>query len=249
MNFFNSQQHLSTSALQPTGVILLDVENFPFKLNLAQYLKPYCQYPITIKFAVANWQNNSISKLDRYLHQQGYQLIHVPKEKNAADGQILTLGASLLLHYPHVKEVVIVSQDSIFNYLHQTLRSQGCSTYKIYHQSGNIYFYDSLNDKSSVVTTISNFNNKQSPEQLLQSKIELSLSKLIKESNEPVTLSQVSQQFKLDYKQSIAEAVKNNKFAKSASSFIKKNCLKTIDLQQKGNIYYLAAKATKQEDN
>ncbi len=82
---------------------------------MAKHLKPYCKYDITIKFAVANWQNSSISKLDKYLHQQGYQLIHVPKEQNAADAQILTLGAALQFNYPQVKEVVVVSYDAIFN--------------------------------------------------------------------------------------------------------------------------------------
>jgi hypothetical protein len=240
MDFLNSQ--LSISYLSsPTGVILLDVENFPFKLDLAKYLKAYCQYPFNIKFAVANWHNASISKLDKYLHEQGYQLIHVPKEKNGADGQILSLGASLLLQYPHIKEAVIVSGDSIFNYLHQTFRSQGCSTYKIYHQSSNIYVYDFANDKSSLMLTMTNSSKKQSPEEILQNKIKLSLKKLIKDSK-PVTLSQVSSQFKLDYQQSITEALKSNKLPKSASNFIKTSCLDTIDIQITDNICYLSIK-------
>ena len=157
MDLNNSLENLLSSASSYTGAVLLDVENFPLKLNLAQCLKPYCKYNITLKFAVANWQNSSISKLDKYLHQQGCQLIHVPKDKNAADAQILTLGASLQLNYPQVKDVVIVSHDSIFNYLHQALQRQGCNTYKVYQQSGNVYIDDFISDRPSIVTKISEF--------------------------------------------------------------------------------------------
>ena len=244
MNFSYSQQSLSpTVSFQ--RAILLDVENFPFKLDLAQHLKAYCQYPVTIKLAVANWQNNSISKLDKYFHQQGYQLIHVPKGKNSADGQLLTLGASLLLNYPHIREVAIASQDSIFNYLHQTLNAQGCNTYKIYHRSGTIYLDDHATNKSSVIAKVevNNNSNKQcSPEQDLQIKIGSIIKKLMVENSDEVTLCQVSQQFKVEYKQSISAVVKSHKLSKSALNFIKKSCSTTVDIKQKNKTHYLSLK-------
>ena len=238
----DSSQYLLSQAKSFTGAILLDVENFALKLDLADYLKPYCQYPLTVKFAVANWQNSCVAKLDKYLHQQGYQLIHVPKGQNAADAQILTLGASLQLNYPQLKEVTIVSHDSIFNYLHQTLQRQGCNTYKVYQQGGNVYLNNFGNADSSVITKISQPTKESSIEHLIKSRIELTLDKLTKKYNAPVTISQVSAQYKQDYQQSISEAVKNNKIAKSASKFIIKSCAQKIQIEQNNKIYYLSPK-------
>ena len=238
MNFNSSPQCLS---LTPTGVILLDVENFPFKLDLGQVLKSHCEYPITIKFAVANWLNSSVAKLDKYLHSTGYQLIHVPKEKNAADAQILTLGASLKSQYPQAKEIVVVSGDSIFDYLHQTLQRQGYNTYKVYQHSGNVYLHNFLSDRSSIITRISN-HAQQSIEQKISTKIELTLSELTQKSQQKVTLSQLSQEFKVKYKQSISNVLANNKLPKSTLGFITKSCANKIDIEPVNNIHYLSFK-------
>ena len=246
MNLNNAPENFLSSASSYTGVVLLDVENFPLRLDLAQHLKPYCKYNITIKFAVANWQNSSISQLDKYLHQQGYQLIHVPKEKNSADAQILTLGVSLQLNYPQVKDVVIVSHDSIFNYLHQALQRQGCNTYKVYQQSGNIYIDDFISDHPSIITKVSNLeqkqNNKQkqNPEQIIKNKIELTLFELAHQSEEQVTLSQLCQGFKHKHKKTISEALQNHKLPKSPLKFIKKNCANKINVKNKNNTHYLS---------
>jgi hypothetical protein len=251
MDFKTSPESLH-QVLSHTGAILLDVENFPFQLDLAQHLKPYCRYPITIKFAVANWLNSSVSKLDRHLHQQGYQLIHVPQFKNAADAQILTLGASLQLNYPQVKEVVIVSHDAIFNYLHQTLQRQGQNTYKVYQQSGNVYIDDfvsdyparlNLNDCNSLMTKISDAIPVQTVEDKIQSKIEVILTKLAQQSTDKVTLSRLSQEFKVKYQKSISEILQSNKLPKSTLSFIQKNCAEKIKVEMNGKEHYLSLKS------
>lgn len=238
-----SSQSLSLSAA--SAALLLDVENFPLKLDLAQYLKSYCRYPVTVKLAVANWQNNSIAKLDKYLHQQGYQLIHVPQGKNAADAQILTLGASLQLTYPQVKDVVIVSQDFIFNYLHQTLQRQGCKTYKVYQQSGKVYLDDFISDRPLLVTQIaqSNSNSASTIEQKIQTKIELTLAELIQKSANKVTLSQLAQEFKRKYQHSIAETLKQNQLPKSTLNFIKKSCTNKIKVEASSSTHYLSLKS------
>jgi NYN domain len=252
MTFLESDKHLYSRSLPHTGAILLDVENFPFKLDLEKYLKSYCLYPITIKLAVANWCHSSIAKLDVYLHQQRYQLIHVPKEKNAADAQLFTLGSSLLLQYPHVKEITIVSGDSIFDYLHQSLQAQGCHTHKVYQLFGNIYLHNYSNNRSSVITTVNNNDHDQkasqtttkqdSLEQQLKNKIEQSLVKLNKNSTAKITLTQLSQQFKHDYNQSLAEAIKSNKLSGTPSGFLKKNCPDKIQIELQDNNYYLSLK-------
>ncbi len=246
MNLNNSPQNLLSSAPFHTGVVLLDVENFPLKLNLAQYLKPYCKYNITIKFAVANWQNSSISQLDKYLHQQGYQLIHVPKGQNAADAQILTLGASLQSHYPQVKDVVIVSHDSIFNYLHQALQRQGCNTYKVYQQSGNVYIDDFISDRPSIITKVADLDQKQhneqqqNPEETIKSKIERTLFELAHQSEQQITFNQLCRGFKDKHKKSMSEVLKHHKLSNSPLSFIKKSCADKINVQTKNNTHYLS---------
>jgi NYN domain len=239
---FKTSPESSLQASAYTGAILLDVENFPLKFDLAQHLKPYCRYPITVKFAVANWLNNSVSKLDQYLHQQGYQLIHVPKSKNAADAQILTLGASLQWNYPQVKEVVIVSHDAIFNYLHQTLQRQGQNTYRVYQHSGNVYLDDFVSDRNSIITKIPDDLAPQtiSLEQKIQTQIELTLTKLIQKSPQKVTLSQLSQEFKVKHQKSISEILQSNKLPKSTLSFIQKNCAAKIKVEAKDNEHYLS---------
>ena len=246
MNLQNFPPHLSSPVLSNSGAILLDVENFPIKLDLVKHLKPYCKYDITIKFAVANWQNSSIAKLDKYLHQQGYQLIHVPKDKNAADAQILTLGASLQLNYPQVKDVVIVSQDFIFNYLHQALQRQGCNTYKVYQQSGNIYLDDFISDRPALITKLPhldqqpNKEQKQNPQQIIKTKVEQTLVELEHKSDDQVTLSQLCQEYKNRYKKTISETLKSQKLPKSTLNFIKKSCGNKIKVEAKNKSYYLS---------
>ncbi|MEY2857136.1 MAG: hypothetical protein RLZZ74_1448 [Cyanobacteriota bacterium] len=243
---FKTSPESSLQASAYTGAILLDVENFPLKLDLAQHLKSHCRYPLTVKFAVANWLNSSVSKLDQHLHQQGYQLIHVPKSKNAADAQILTLGASLQLNYPQVKEVVIVSHDAIFNYLHQTLQRQGHNTYKVYQQSGNVYLDDFVSDRDSIITKIPDATTAQgiTLENKIQTQIELTLAEFTQKSQYQVTLSQLSQEFKVKYQKSISEMLQSNKLPKSTLNFIQKNCAAKIKVEAKGNEHYLSLKST-----
>lgn len=248
--------YLRSESLSFTGAILLDVENFPLKLDLEQVLKPYCRYPITVKFAVANWLNSSISKLDRYLHQQGYQLIHVPKQQNAADAQILTLGASLQLQYPQIKEVVVVSGDSIFEYLHQTLQRQGCNTYKVYQHSGYVYIHDFTDNSSSIiaqvatqsqqnpeVTEVTAKSQQQNLEDRIQAKIKLTLEELSQKLQTEITLTQLCQEFKNKHKKTISQLLKSNKLPKSTLGFIQNHCTNKIDIKIKNKIYYLTLKS------
>jgi len=258
MNLPNSPKYSPSPTLSATGAILLDVENFPLKLDLAKYLKAYCKYDLTIKFAVANWQNNSISKLDKYLHQQGYQLIHVPKDKNAADAQILTLGAALQLNYPQVKDVVIVSHDFIFNYLHQALQRQGCNTYKVYQQSGNIFLDDFIGDRPALVTKLSHLEQKQNneqkkdreqklnpkqkpnPEKIIKRIIEKTLVELSQTSELKITLSKLGSEFKTKHQKKLSEIIKEHTQSGSTLNFIKQNCANKINVETQDKIHYLS---------
>ena len=241
MDFTTSTNYSSLPSY--AGAILLDVENFPLKLELEQYLKGFCQYPMMVKFAVANWQNKSVAKLDKYLHSTGYQLIHVPKAKNAADAQIMTLGSALPLNYPQVKEVVIVSGDAIFNYLHQSLQRQGINTYKVHQQSGNVYIDDFGSDCKSLITKS---ESKPAPtiEQQISSKIEVILAQLIQKSPEQVTLCQVSYEFRNKYKKSISETLKSNKLSKSPLKFIQQSCAGRIEVKRENKAHVLSLKSS-----
>ncbi|MEN9568305.1 MAG: hypothetical protein RLZZ69_3501, partial [Cyanobacteriota bacterium] len=156
------------------------------------------------------------------------------KSKNAADAQILTLGASLQWNYPQVKEVVIVSHDTIFNYLHQTLQRQGQNTYRVYQQSGNVYFDDFVSDRNSIITKIPDAVISQtiSLEQKIQNQIELTLTQLIQKSPQKVTLSQLSKEFKVEHNKTISEMLQSHKLPKSTLGFIQKNCAAKINVQK-----------------
>jgi hypothetical protein len=251
MTSFDPQCYSYSRTLPLTAAVLLDVENFCLKLDLEEYLKCYCTYPITIKFAVANWQNKAISNLDLYLHQQRYQLIHVPKAKDGADAQILTLGTSLLLQYPQIAEMIIVSHDSIVNYLHQSLQVLGCKTYKVYQESGHIYIHNFLSNRTDYIaipTNKSKQTNKTSQtlnpdlKKILQDKIELTLEQLKGSSVSPITISLLAQEYKKNYQQSLSEHIKDNKLGGSIIKFLKNNCTDKINIKQKDNNYYLSLK-------
>ena len=210
MTLLESQFNLYPRRISPTTALLLDVENFCLKLDLEQYLRAYCNYPIKIKLAVANWRNNAIANLDSFLHQQRYQLIHVPKGKNAADAQIITLGTSLLLQYPEIAEIIVVSRDSIFTYLHHNLIRLGCTTYQVYQQSKNIYIKDVLNNRTHAIAIPKensrqekNSTKKLSEENIkttVLSNIESIIEKNNSDSDKELTIDSLCQEYKKEYK-------------------------------------------------
>jgi hypothetical protein len=156
-----------------------------------------------------------------------------------------------------VKEVVIVSHDAIFNYLHQTLQRQGQNTYKVYQQSGNVYIDDFVSDyparlnsnsctiteRNPIITKISDAIPAKTIENQIQSKIEITLAKLTQESSQKITLSRLSQEFKVKYQKSISEILQSNKLPKSTLSFIQKNCAEKIKVEANGKEHYLSLKS------
>jgi hypothetical protein len=77
-------------------------------------------------------------------------------------------------------------------------------------------------------------------EQKIQTQIELTLAKLIQKSPQKVTLSQLSQEFKVKHQQSISEILQRNKLPRSTLKFIQKNCAAKIKVEVKGNEHYLS---------
>ncbi|WP_348251741.1 NYN domain-containing protein [Leptolyngbya sp. FACHB-1515] len=109
--------------LEPIAILLLDVENIRLEQLEEQALSSFSTYPIRVKVAVANWRG--LGKQDIDLHDRGYQMIHVPSGKNAADIQMTAIGSSLFLQYPHAKEVFVCSNDGHLIMLCNLLQSQG----------------------------------------------------------------------------------------------------------------------------
>jgi hypothetical protein len=80
------------SAEQAT-ILLLDAENMDLPEEAEGWLNDHCRYPITLRFAFANWKK--LGDLDKWLHQRGYHLFHVPDGKNNADSKMIVVGASI----------------------------------------------------------------------------------------------------------------------------------------------------------
>ena len=72
-----------------------------------------------------------------------------------------------------------------------------------------------------------------------EAKIELALNGLSQKLQQ-VTLSQLSQEFKVKHQKSISEVLKSHKLSKSTLSFIKKNCANKIKVEVKNNTHYLS---------
>lgn len=61
----------------------------------------------------------------------------------------------------------------------------------------------------------------------------------MQKSQEKVTLSQLSQEFKLKHNKSLSEVLKNHKLPKSPLGFIQKSCASKINIEQRNNTHYI----------
>jgi hypothetical protein len=123
------------------SVLLLDAENIQLNVEAENLITNYCHYPVQIKIAFANWRN--LGKQDIDYHKRNYELMHVPAGKDSADLKMATFGASISLHYPTVKEVVICSSDKALTHLSNTLQSQGLIVYLVSRQGETITIFNS----------------------------------------------------------------------------------------------------------
>lgn len=128
------------------AILLLDVENLQLDLETEKFLENICTYPIQIKVAFANWR--SMGKKDLEFHQRGYQLIHVPAGKDSADLKMATVGASIFVHYPTAKEVLVCSSDRALIHLGNTLQSHGLTVYQARKEQNQIIVLNSQTGES-----------------------------------------------------------------------------------------------------
>ncbi len=131
----------NSSRKEPFAILLLDAENLALDCQLEQILIQFCQYPLKIKFAFANW--HSLGKKDWDFHNRGYELIHVPQGKNSADLKMIAFGSSLSVYYPQAKEVFICSSDTDLNHLSTKLEADNLIVYRVYRRKDKILIFNS----------------------------------------------------------------------------------------------------------
>lgn len=149
-------------------------------------------------------------------------------------------------------EVIIVSNDSIFDYLHKSLITLGCKTYKVYQQSKNIYIQDFINNRTDFITiskeeldrkdnNSSNLACQASKDKLL-SNIESIIKDFNNTQKKEVSLNSIPQEFKNKHNKSLSATLKSNKLGDSVIKFLKNNCSSKVRINHKNNVYYLALK-------
>ncbi|MBD1937522.1 NYN domain-containing protein [Microcoleus sp. FACHB-68] len=184
-----------------TAVLLLDAENLPLNVETENFLAGCCTYPIRIKIAFANWR--SMGKQDIEYHGRSYELIHVPASKDSADIKMATVGASIFLHYPTAKEVLICSSDKALLHLRNTLQAQGLTVYLVRKQGETIIVVNSItgNTQTYAIKPIPTID------QFIHQVKNLILEEQKNTSNQWVKLSRISQLYQVKYKTQINQVV------------------------------------------
>ncbi len=133
------EQTAASSQFNPgIAILLLDAENLKLDIKAETFLASFCNYPLQVKIAFANWRNNAMGKQDAELFERGYQLIHVPGGQNSADAQMITVGVSISHHYPNAKEVLVCSSDWLLTNLCNSLQSQGLTVHRVRRQDNTL---------------------------------------------------------------------------------------------------------------
>lgn len=186
------------------AVLLLDVENLQINLETEKFLEQVCIYPIQIKVAFANWR--SMGKKDLEFHQRGYQLIHVPAGKDSADLKMATLGASIFVHYPTAKEVLVCSSDRAMTHLGNTLQSHGLTVYQVRKYQNQIIF---LNSQTGDIKThpLSSKVEMPSVEEFIVQLQELIKGEINRTGIQWVEVSLISDLYQESYNLSISQVV------------------------------------------
>lgn len=173
------------------AVLLLDVENIQITPETEQFLTTVSTNPIQIKIAFANWQ--TMGKKDIEYHNRGYDLIHVPRGKDNADGKMIAFGLTIDQYYPKVKEVVLCSSDKVMNNLCNQLQEKGLDVYQVSQQQSNLTIFNSKTNQTQIHTIL------PSIEQLLCQIKDIIKEQEAQTSNQWIKLSQICKLFKEKY--------------------------------------------------
>lgn len=136
---------------EPIAALLMDVENLQLTAEEELAIGGLCQYPLHNKIAFGNWKN--LNGHDAKLYKRGYQLIHVPASKNAADLQMTAIGASLFLHYPNLREVIICSSDEHLIPLRNTLQARGLVVHRVTRKGTTLTMTRRTGEQVKLATT------------------------------------------------------------------------------------------------
>lgn len=162
------------------SVILLDAENLKINQNTDRFLADRSTYPLEVKIAFANWSNSSLGDWDRQLYSRGYQLIHVPKGKDAADAKAIAMGSSLSIRDRQIKEVFIGSNDRLLDHLCNELLNQGAIVYQV-GSKGNLITLKHLNNGTTKVYSLKDYEpieDRLESSNLIQQKLDSQDSKI-----------------------------------------------------------------------
>ncbi len=203
LHFENSQNGIEPPVIG-IAVLLLDVENLQIDLETEKLLEGICIYPIQIKVAFANWR--SMGKKDLEFHNRGYQLIHVPAGKDSADLKMATVGASIFVHYPTAKEVLVCSSDRAMTHLGNTLQSHGLTVYQVRKNRNKIII---LNSKTGECKTHQLLSQIEMPslEELIGQLQELIKGEMERTGIQWIELSRISDLYQQTYNLTLSEAV------------------------------------------
>ncbi|MBD2039116.1 NYN domain-containing protein [Microcoleus sp. FACHB-672] len=209
----NSVRVATESSNSAMAILLLDAENLSLNVETETFLAGCCTYPIRIKIAFANWR--SMGKQDTEYHGRSYELIHVPASKDSADIKMATVGASIFLHYPTAKEVLICSSDKALLHLRNTLQAQGLTVYLVRKQGETITFVNSITGHTQTHTI------KPIPaiDQFINQIKDLLGEEQKNTSNQWVKLSRISQLYQVKYKTEISQVVAGHLPGKKVQDF------------------------------
>jgi len=148
------QQTQADQQIQPEAIaiLLLDAENLRIDDKIEAFLVNACTYPLRVKIAFANWR--SLGQYDVELHNRHYDLIHVPKGDDMADGKMIVFGSSLHERYPEAKEVIVCSSDKVMSNLCTKLQQEGFLVSQVQKRETDITF-------SNTAGKIVNFSTRQ----------------------------------------------------------------------------------------
>jgi len=200
----NPNSLINNGSQPPPGIaiLLLDAENLQIDVATEKLLQGICIYPLQIKVAFANWR--SLGKKDAEFHERGYQLIHVPPGKDSADLKMATVGASIFVHYPTAKEILVCSSDQALTHLRNTLQAHGLTVYQVRKQGDYITV---LNSQTGQTQKYSLAALPEIPplEQFISQLKELIKAEQERTVNQWVKLSQISDLYNKNYNLALSQ--------------------------------------------
>ena len=203
---FNLDSPINNGSQPVSGIaiLLLDAENLQIDIETEKLLQEICIHPIQIKVAFANWR--SMGKKDAEFHERGYQLIHVPPGKDSADLKMATVGASIFVHYPTAKEILVCSSDQALTHLRNTLQAHGLTVHQVRKQGDYITV---LNSKTGQTQKYSLVSLPEIPtlEEFVSHLKELIKAEQERTENQWVKLSRISTLYKENYNLALSQVV------------------------------------------